>query len=155
MAIRFVVFDHISKLPAEWRDFSNIKTTMQAEYIGVQDAASIENLKSYYLIGYEQEQAVFIAYFQLLSVKPKHFNLGEKKVQQFFLDRALQIVKPTLLVAGNLFRHDYVLDSETIHQPEQRATCYRLSVDHMIAKTNASGVLKRCSAGNRNQHFTR
>lgn len=142
MAIRFVVFDHISKLPAEWRDFSNIKTTMQAEYIGVQDAASIENLKSYYLIGYEQEQAVFIAYFQLLSVKPKHFNLGEKKVQQFFLDRALQIVKPTLLVAGNLFRHDddFFQFSETIHQPEQRATCYRLSVDHMIAHTNASGI---------------
>ncbi|MBK7692710.1 MAG: hypothetical protein IPJ31_16930 [Bacteroidetes bacterium] len=130
MAIRFVVFDHISKLPAEWRDFSNIKTTMQAEYIGVQDAASIENLKSYYLIGYEQEQAVFIAYFQLLSVKPKHFNLGEKKVQQFFLDRALQIVKPTLLVAGNLFRHDddfFNFQKRYINlNKEQHAIDYRL-----------------------------
>jgi predicted N-acyltransferase len=142
MAVQFAVFDHISKLPADWQRFASIKTTMQADHIGVQDVAAIENLKSYYLIGSEQEVPVFIAYFQLLSVKPKHFNLGEKKLQQFFLDRALQIVKPTLLVAGNLFRHDddFFQFAENVIDSEQKNALYRLSVDYMIAHTNASGI---------------
>ncbi len=142
MALKFSVVDHISKLPLEWSGFANINSTMSEANIGVQDFAAIENLKSYYLIASENEESSFIAYFQLLSVKPKHFNLGEKKIQQFFLDLALKTVKPTLLVAGNLFRHDelFFQFSENHNSSEKRTELFRLAVDYMIEHTNASGI---------------
>lgn len=142
MALKFSVVDHIQKLPAEWKTFANLPTSLSAANIGVQDFAKIENLKSYYLLISENEEIQFIAYFQLLFVKPKHFNLGEKKTQQFWLDIALKIVKPTLLVAGNLFRHDvdFFQFANAITTNEKKSELYQAAVNFMITHTNASGI---------------
>lgn len=142
MELSFVVFDHIHQLPDEWQQFAKDKKALSAENIGVQDFAVIDNLRSYYLMAKEKQDIVFIIYFQLLYVKPVHFNLGEKKQQQFWLDLALNIVKPTLLIAGNLFRHDesFFKFSENGLQAIQQAEIYQQAVNFMVKHTNASGI---------------
>ncbi|MCC7029377.1 MAG: GNAT family N-acetyltransferase [Chitinophagaceae bacterium] len=142
MELSFAVFDHIHLLPEEWQLFAQDKKALSTENIGVQDYANIENLRSYYLLVKERQEIVFIIYFQLLSVKPIHFNLGEKKQQQFWLDLALNIVKPTLLVAGNLFRHDesFFKFSDVRLRKEQEADIYQQAVNFMVKHTNASGI---------------
>ncbi len=142
MELSFSVFDHIHKLPDEWHTVAAKKKGLKMANIGVQDFAGIDNLKSYYLLISEKNQVVFAGYFQLLYVKPIHFNLGEKKTQQFWLDLALNVVKPTLLVAGNLFRHDenfFVFADENISH-ENKSAVYQQAIDFMIKHTNASGI---------------
>jgi len=141
MAFSFTVYNHIQQLPDTWHLMADNNQSFSSNKIGVQDLANIENLTSYYLMVSENDKIIFIAYYQLLFVKPIHFNLGTKKVQQFFLDLALKIVKPTLLVAGNLFRHDenFFHFSHEV-SPEKKAGIYQEALNYMIAHTNASGI---------------
>ncbi len=142
MKLSFAVFDHIRKLPDTWQTFTEGKKALSMPNIGVQDEVRIPNLTSYYLLASAGDAVVFVCYFQLLSVKPIHFNLGEKKTQQFWLNLALNIVKPTLLVAGNLFRHDesFFQFADELQSPNQRADIYQQAVSFMISHTNASGI---------------
>ena len=141
MAFSFSVYNHIQQLPDTWHRIADKHKSFSSTKIGVQDLANIENLTSYYLMVSKNDEIIFIAYYQLLFVKPIHFNLGNKKVQQFFLDLALKIVKPTLLVAGDLFRHDEnFFHFELEVTPEERAKIYQDALNFMIAHTNASGI---------------
>lgn len=106
------------------------------------EKAAVENLENYYVVTFENGELLCVSYYQLLSVKPVHFNLADKKIQQAALSLALQIVKPTLLVAGNLFRHDVVFFqfADQAHSPEKRDEVFMATTDHLIAHTNASGI---------------
>ena len=142
MNLSFEVYKHVDDLPNNWYAFADKKKCMQAMNLGVQDRSGIPNLENFYLMASQQNEIVFIAYYQLLHVKPIHFNLGDKKFQQFWLDMALKMVKPTLLVTGNLFRHDIVLFefSDTRFSTEIKSKLYIDALNFMIDYTNASGI---------------
>lgn len=90
----------------------------------------------------EQEKQLALFYFQLLSVKPYHFHIPNRAFQQQALSIALKWVKPTLLVTGNLFRHDMLFHEffEENVSKEKKAELYRMATQKMIERTNASGI---------------
>ena len=99
------------------------------------ERSQVSNVQNYYVATFEDERLLCMSYYQLLSVKPIHFNISDKKIQQASLSLALRLVKPTLLVAGNLFRHDvefqqFMLNDLTF---EQQASIFSATTDHMIS----------------------
>lgn len=124
-----------------WMQYLERNSTV-CKSIDIVENANIENIKNYYVVTKENDQIVYMSYFQLLSVTPKHFNISDKRIQQIGLTIALKIVKPTLLVVGNLFRHD-VLFFQTINKncsDEKLAEYYQVTLEHMIKTTDASGI---------------
>jgi hypothetical protein len=129
--------------------FNDIQKTVPwaSAFIGggmeVNEAASLRDIKNYYLwVKHEKHHEEALFYFQLLYVKPYHFNLLNKPFQQQMLSLALRVVQPTLLVAGNLFRHDRCFHEfqhpET--SDEVRIQLYQEALEFMIEHTNASGI---------------
>lgn len=110
--------------------------------IDVIEKSKIENVQNYYVLTLENNVPIALSYFQLLQVKPSHFNIANKKLQQFALSLALRIVKPSLLVAGNLFRHDasffQFLDKNI--QAAKKHEIFMACTEHMILTSNASGI---------------
>lgn len=106
------------------------------------EKSSVSDLQNYYVLTLVDEQLACVSYYQLLHVKPYHFNLGEKRFQQAALSLALRVVRPTLLVAGNLFRHDVIFQqfSESIQDDERRADLFLETTRFMTDYTKASGI---------------
>ena len=141
MPYTFSVYRSVKELPMNWQDFLSENETV-CKSIDIVENAKVDNIKNYYVVTKENEKAVYLSYYQLLQVTPKHFNISDKKFQQFSLSCALQIVKPTLLVVGNLFRHD-VLFFQVINKTfttEKIAEIYQATVEFMVSETNASGI---------------
>ncbi|MBK7762472.1 MAG: N-acetyltransferase [Bacteroidetes bacterium] len=110
--------------------------------IDMVEKSNIDNVNNYYVLTLENNIPLALSYFQLLHVKPLHFNIADKKVQQFALSLALRVVKPTLLVAGNLFRHDasfFQFLNKNL-TAEKRHEVFIQSTEHLIGLTNASGI---------------
>lgn len=140
MKKNYTVYDTAKDLPIDWNQQPQIKQLC----LGIDsiEKAQVPNIKNYYVVTSYDDKPIFLSYYQLLSVTPLHFNLGEKKSQQVALSLALRIVKPTLLVAGNLFRHD-VLFFQYLEQDftaQEKAACYQETIDFMVNYTNASGI---------------
>ncbi|HPI53742.1 MAG TPA: peptidogalycan biosysnthesis protein [Chitinophagaceae bacterium] len=140
MQINYSVYKSVNDFPFDWN-----QQTQQANIcagIEIVEKAKIPNLENYYVIRYHDDKPVYASYFQLLHVTPIHFNLGNKRIQQIALSTALRIVKPTLLVAGNLFRHD-VLFFQFLNadlSDDEKAQYYQETTNYMINYTNASGI---------------
>jgi len=141
MTYSFSVYTSSHDIPAECQG-SGLQNSSFCRGIDVVEKARVENVNSYYVVTKENNKVACVAYFQLLSVKPLHFNLSGKKVQQAALSMALRIVKPTLLVAGNLFRHDdaFLQFADPDIKPEKKADLYMSTINHLISFTNASGI---------------
>lgn len=141
MAYTFSVYDTLQQMPAAYAQQA-LQNKPICRGIDSVERSKTENVTNYYVATLEDGQLACVSYYQLLSVKPVHFNLSDKKIQQTSLSCALRVVKPTLLVAGNLFRHDVNFQqftNETI-DPEKMAAIYTATTNHMIDYTNASGI---------------
>lgn len=138
MSLTFTVHQSMDQVAKELK-FPVLSHCKSAD---VNEKSKLPDISNYYLVIYDNQQQVGLMYFQLLSVKPYHFNISDKKIQQFSLSWALRIVKPTLLITGNLFRHDMLFHE--FFEPEITATrkglLYQAGVEHMIKHTNASGI---------------
>ncbi|HOZ52482.1 MAG TPA: GNAT family N-acetyltransferase [Chitinophagaceae bacterium] len=141
MSYTFSVYSSLQDMPANY-----VKLGLQNKPIcrGIDSVenAKVDHIKNYYIVTLENDEPICVSYFQLLSVKPFHFNLADRKFQQMSLSLALRIVKPTLLVAGNLFRHD-VIFLQFINpsiEADKKASAYMATTNYMITHTNASGI---------------
>ncbi len=136
----YTIYDTAADLPIDWNQHQEVKHLC----VGIDsiEKAQVPNIKNYYVVTSHDDKPVYLSYYQLLSVTPIHFNLGEKKLQQAALSLALRIVKPTLLVTGNLFRHDVLFFQFLQHDftDQEKAACYQETTDYMINYTNASGI---------------
>ncbi len=147
MELRFSVYNSVADLPIKWSEY--IKDDSVCKGIDIIEKSNLPDLKNLYVVTFLQNEPVFASYFQLLTVKPHHFNISNRKFQQRLLSTALRIVKPTLLVSGNLFRHDmlfyYFINNELSVELKQRI--YKATNDYIIDYTNCSGIfLKDVSA---------
>lgn len=104
--------------------------------------SGVSDLENYYVLTIRDGVLVCVSYYQLLHVKPCHFNLGDKRFQQAALNLALRLVRPTLLVAGNLFRHDVVFQQfePAIRDDAERAELFMETTRYMTEYTRASGI---------------
>jgi hypothetical protein len=140
MQLRFSVYNSFADLPIEWRNHCSNKTSCNG--IDVDEKSNLSDLKHLYVVVFSEEMPVFITYYQLLSVKPHHFNISHRKIQQKALSLALKLVKPKLLVAGNLFRHDmvfYFFVKADLSIKEQQ-DIYFATNEYLIQYTNCSGI---------------
>jgi hypothetical protein len=141
MSYSFSIYQSINDLPVNWKEFLN-ENEKVCNSIEIVEKAHVDNIQNYYVVTKENNEIVYMSYFQLLNVTPKHFNISDKPLQKFGLYLLLKTINPTMLVAGNLFRHDVlffqVVDKKT--SPEKIAAYYQATLDHMIKETDASGI---------------
>lgn len=77
---------------------SNLKATQQSQ---------LEHLSYIYVLVSDGNKSIAAIYFQLLRLQQQHLNEESLSTMSRFGWRAFtNIVKPRLLVAGHLFRHD-------------------------------------------------
>ncbi|MCF8293987.1 MAG: GNAT family N-acetyltransferase [Chitinophagaceae bacterium] len=137
----FSVYTSLASMPA---DYSQIGLQHKPICRGIDtvEKALVENLQNFYVVTFDEGELLCVSYFQLLAVKPVHFNLANKKLQQAALSLALRLVKPSLLVAGNLFRHDvqFFEFANATHTSEKQADIFMATTNHLISYTNASGI---------------
>jgi predicted N-acyltransferase len=143
MSCTFSVFNSIEGIPIAWNNLlPSTSHALHTNEIACVEHACIDNTKNYYVITYENEQPVMLSYFQLLHVVPKHFNITESKLQKISLDVALYLVKPTLLVAGNLYRHDcdFIFYKDAKIPSSKKTSLYIATIEHLIQQTKCSGI---------------
>lgn len=111
----------------------------------INEAAKLDNIQNYYLVIRDHDRRLAVIYYQLLSVKPYHFNISDRFIQQCALSAALRIVRPTLLVSGNLFRHDQLFHCFVEDQltAEAKRRMYCEATEYMIQYTNCSGIFMK------------
>lgn len=138
MPYTFHVFERLEDLSA-FLKHPALRHCLSADVV---EKSQPPDLKNYYMVIEEQEKQLALFYFQLLSVKPYHFHIPDRPFQQQALSFALKCVKPTLLVTGNLFRHDMLFHEffEENKSKEKKAELYRMATQKMIERTNASGI---------------
>jgi hypothetical protein len=106
MQLSFEVYRHLSEVPEIWKDSVKPDSGLSPQQLQIFEQAGLTHLRFFYVITKLQHEAILISYYQHLSVTPDHFNCRDKPFQHHSLNVALRTVKPTLLVVGNLFRHD-------------------------------------------------
>lgn len=141
MPFQFDVFTSLEALAEEVR-FPEKNYDLDTD---INEKAELRNIKNYYLLVRENNRKLAVIYYQLLDVKPYHFNISDKPIQQWALSWALRIVRPTLLVSGNLFRHDQLfycfVDSQITPELKRRMHCD--ATEFMIKYTNCSGIFMK------------
>lgn len=127
---------------AEWHTYIPVESPLHLDELGIQQQSQLPNLDYYYVVTYLTGKPILLSYFQLLHVTPEHFNCQDKVFQQYSLNAALRLVKPTLLVAGNLFRHDCFFLHYTSDEfsDEEKATIFKQTFEYVLNESKASGI---------------
>lgn len=141
MSLRFEHYTHYQDLPEMWNQLLPANHALHSSLIAHTQEANCENLNYYYVLTLENNQLVMLSYFQCLHIKTSHFNCKDNAFQQLTLQTIIHTVKPSLLVAGNLFRHDTSFFYFGEHVPyENRAEIYLKTIDYVVAACKPTGV---------------
>ncbi len=143
MQLQFKVYHSLEDLPPSWDETLDEDDALHSSKIGVTELANTPDIKNYYVEGYcPNNTIVFQAYAQQLQVHSGHFNLEGNKIKQWFIRTSIDIVKPKMLVAGNLFRHD--VQMLKFHKPSlnrlDRSKIVDNAIDYMLKYTHSQGV---------------
>lgn len=140
--LSYKLFTQFSEAQEEWNQFIHSTSPLHLDELSIPQSSRLPNLTYYYVITYDASVPVLLSYYQLLSVTPEHFNCQDKVFQHYSLNAALCIVKPTLLVVGNLFRHDCFFFQFTHNQfsHEDQAHLFKQTFEHILHISKASGV---------------
>lgn len=110
------LFGHSSILPAAWDDLLPDNHFLQSSQLAIYETTHLPDVSFVYALVTNNNQALAVAYFQVLAIKEQHLNTQQLKPwQQTAWKTFTATVSPKLLVAGHLFRHDicsfYALES--------------------------------------------
>lgn len=138
----YKLYPNYQQAAAEWHTHISKDSPLHLDELGIQQQAQLSNLQYYYAITYLAGKPILLSYFQLLHVTPEHFNCQDKVFQQYSLNAALCIVKPTLLVVGNLFRHDCFFFQFTTDEftDEEKAYIFKQTFEYVLNESKASGI---------------
>jgi len=143
MQLQFKVYHTLEDLPATWDETLDDENALHSSKISVTELAAIPDIKNYYVQGFcPNNTLVFQAYAQQLQVHSGQFNLKGNKVKQWFIRTSIDIVKPKLLVAGNLFRHDVQMlyFHKRAISTLDRSRIVEQAIDYMMNYTKSQGV---------------
>jgi hypothetical protein len=143
MHLNFKVYHSLAELPSSWNDALAEDNALHSTKIGVTELALTPDIKNYYVQGFcPNNTLVFQAYSQQLQVHSGQFNLTGNKLKQWFIRTSIDIARPKLLVAGNLFRHD--VQMLQFHKRSitalDRSRIVEQAIDYMMAYTKSQGV---------------
>lgn len=101
------IFTNAAELPAAWNEMLPPEHPLLSKALALYESIQLPDITHYYALCGAPDRPTAIAYFQMLKVKPKHLNAGLLQGYQSALVPALlRVVRPSLLIAGHLFRHD-------------------------------------------------
>lgn len=107
--LRMEWYADASLLPEDWDAGLPAGHFLQAASLAVHEAARLPHLRTIYCLIRLRDTVVAQAAFQLLHLQPEHIREGALKPWQSRLWRLFtKGIRPKLLVAGQLFRHDVV-----------------------------------------------
>lgn len=103
------VYTKVADLPQGWNGMLHDGHPLHSAVLSVYESVQLPDISSYYALYGDPVQPLAIACFQLLKVQPKHLNTNLLQgAQALLVPQLLRLLRPTLLVAGHLFRHDIV-----------------------------------------------
>ena len=143
MHLQFKVYHSLRDLPASWDETLDASHALHSSKIGVTELANTPDIKNYYVQGFcPNNELIFQAYAQQLQVHSGQFNLSGNRLKQWLIKSSIDIVKPKMLVAGNLFRHD--VQMLEFHKPTlnllDRSRIVDAAIDYMMKYTKSQGV---------------
>lgn len=103
------VYDHVAALPGGWDALLPAGHPLHSSVLSLYESIQLPDISSYYALYGDPAAPLAIACFQLLKVQTGHLNASLLQgIQAVLVPQLLRFGKPSLLVAGNLFRHDIV-----------------------------------------------
>lgn len=101
------IYTSSSQLPASWDAALPQGHALRSDALSLYEHIHLPDLRCYYALYGTEAKPEALAYFQQLNVLPKHLNTGLLGgYQASIAPVCLNIFKPSLLIAGHLFRHD-------------------------------------------------
>ncbi|MBP6455125.1 MAG: hypothetical protein KA275_00240 [Chitinophagaceae bacterium] len=144
MTYSYTIFNSYKELDASWDNFFEPHHNFHSSQISVTEKSAIKNMLFFYVqIKNENNEIVMLAYFQQIKILSDNFNLSEGSVLiKKGLSALIDFLKPKLLVAGNLFRHDTPIFYTTNKNftPENEIAIYENCVDFLIHHSKSKGV---------------
>lgn len=100
-------YTHSGELPAAWDSFIPEGHFLKKDAIATTEQIQLPEVGFVYVLITRNGAPQAAAYFQVLLLRDKHVNSDKVRGAQAFLWKAFTAsVKPKILVAGHLFRHD-------------------------------------------------
>jgi len=143
MQLQFNVYHSVADLPASWDETLAAESPLHSSKIGVTELANTPDIKNYYVCGYcPNNHLIFQAYAQQLQVHSGQFNLQGNQIKKWLIKKSIDLIKPKMLVAGNLFRHDvYMLEFHKLSLNRlDRSLILDQAIDYMMQYTDSQGV---------------
>jgi hypothetical protein len=133
----------VKDIPAEWDELLPDTHFLHTKELAVSERSKLPDVSFVYAMVCIEGRPVALSYFQVLYLKDYHLDTTKiKKAQAFLWQKFTAFLKPKLLVAGHLFRHDicsfYWKDS---HSPFEAYKFYQAAIDAAVKKTRAMAVL--------------
>jgi|GEM_PF-655937 hypothetical protein len=142
------VYRHAAEIPDTWDEIAGAEKRLHRRAIALCEESSLPDMQYYYVIIMQQGNPQAIAYFQLLKFGPSHINVPEQPTMAHrFLKGYFSCIKPSILVAGHLFRHDHpsFAFSDALLTPADAFKVYEWCINKVLGISNASGVfVKDC-----------
>ena len=102
-----LVFRSVDELPESWDRLLPEQHPMRRSVLRLYEQTHLQHLSYRYLISGTVSEPKALACFQLLTVQTSHLNPDLLKGwQSACVPPLLRLLRPGLLIAGHLFRHD-------------------------------------------------
>lgn len=141
MALHFRIFRSVNDLPAEWDASLHSEHPLHSTQVGISEICETANMEYYYVMTYFGERLVLCSYFQHLKLQVSHFNCQSRLPEWLGIQTIIQCLRPSLLVAGNLFRHDtFYVQPFSPYKEDESCEWYLDTVEEMMRLAKATGV---------------
>lgn len=129
-------------LPANWTTLLPAGHFLLPERFAVYERMALPDMRFAYALIEYRGVPVAAAYFQLLSLQQTHVDMQRLGMMQRLSMRCLSLLRPVIMVAGHLFRHDvatvYYADSLSDYDAFR---CYSSAIRQVARQFCAMAVL--------------
>jgi len=105
--VQVQLFNHTAQLPSDWDGCLPQKHFLRSVHLAVYERMQLPDVSYVYALISQNNKTIGVAYFQVLSIKERHLDAKTLSPLQGQAWKAFtKVLRPRLLVAGHLFRHD-------------------------------------------------
>ncbi len=136
------VYTSTTELPSAWDAFLTINHPLRSQALALYETIKLPDITCFYASFGDANKPWAIAYFQLLNVLPKHLNTGLLGGYQASLAPiCLNVFRPSLLIAGHLFRHDMLTFYAPNLSPIEAYRAYEAMIQAVAKQSGAMATL--------------
>jgi hypothetical protein len=133
----------VKDIPVQWDELLPADHFLHTEQLVVSEQAKLPDVTFLYALISVDNIPVAASYFQVLHLRNYHLDTAQvKKAQGFLWEKFTAFLKPKLLVAGHLFRHDICsFYWKEAFSPFDAYKFYQAAINTAVKKTRAMAVL--------------